>query len=76
MKIRLFNSIKRNPSRNINYNQPIKNISIINNNIITKKQLTVGEKLVRMSELLNRILCRIEEKDKVLLEQLKRLSGK
>lgn len=76
MKIRLFNSIKRNPSRNINYNQPIKNISIIHNNIITKKQLTVGEKLVRMTELLNRIICRIEEKDKVLLEQLKRLSRK
>ncbi len=40
MKIKLFHSVKRNPSRNINYNPPIKNISKMPNNTITKKELT------------------------------------
>ena len=74
MKIKLFHSVKRNPSRNINYNPSIKNISKMPNNTITMKELTPGEKLVKITELINRILCRIEEKNKGMLGQLKKLS--
>ena len=54
MKIRLFNFIKRKPSRNIKlnynpsiYNSPIKNISQIPKNTIRKNELTLDEKLVQ-----------------------------
>ncbi len=76
MKIRLFNFIKRNPSRNINCNPPLKNISSIPNNLQAKKELTTGEMLVKITELIKEILDDMVKKDKEILAQLKRLSGK
>lgn len=81
MKIRLFNFIKSKTSRNIKlnynpsiYNSPIKNISKIPKNTITKNELTLNEKLVQVTELIKRILCRIDEKNKEILNDLKSLS--
>jgi len=76
MQIKLFNFIKRNPNRNINFNPPLKNLSKIPNNLPTKKVLTPGEQLVRITELIKQILCEMDEKNKEILAQLKKLSGK
>ncbi len=76
MKIRLFNFIKRNPSTNINYNPPLKNLSKTPNNMLTKKELTPGEKLVKITELIKERLSNIADKDKEILAQLKSISGK
>lgn len=76
MKIKLFNFTRRNFNRNINYNPPIKNISKIPSNLPVKKQLTTGEKLVKITELIDKILCRIDKKNEEILAKLKKISEK
>lgn len=72
MKIKLFNFTRRNPVRNINYNPPIKNLSKIPSNLPVKKELTPGKKLVKITELINKILCRVDKKNEEILAQLKK----
>lgn len=76
MKIRLFNFIKRKPSRNINYNPPLKNIKSIPSNLLKKQEPTTGELLIEITEQIKKILANIDKKDKEILAQLKKISGK
>ena len=75
MKLKLFNLTKSNLNRNINYNPPLKNIANMPNNMLIKKELTTGQKLVKISQLLIKILSGIEENNKKMSARIKLMTA-
>lgn len=76
MKLKLFNFTKSNLNRNINYNPPLKNIANMPNNMLIKKEVSTEQKLVKISELLIKILAGIAENNKKISAQIKLIGEK
>ena len=74
MKLKIFSFKKSNIATKINYNKPLPNsIKISNNNLQVKTQITAGDKLVKITDLIIKRLEIIKKRNEVLSAQLKNI---